>query len=669
MKSSNFIFKFILVMMISMGISQIAQSQTAIDKAKQLMSNYDYQKAIELLNTHFQANPPSTDDARLLAECYILTNNSEQAMNWMQKVVDGKNANAQDHLKFARLLKNNGLYDQAINQFENYQKIMPAEKDKATAWIKSCKDAQNWLKNPLFFDVTNAEIFNSENAEFGLMPFESGYLITSDRRLDNVVYTKEQLYGWTGKPYLKLLFMEGNNPQNFKTIDELNYKYHNGPATYNDNTKKLYYTRTKMVRVTKKPINSDPTSWYDYSTAEEYVNRLEIFSAIYKEGQWTEVTPFAYNNPEEYNVGHPAISQDGKVLYFVCDMPGGFGGSDIYYCELNSDNTWGAPKNAGNVLNSEGDEVFPGFAADGLLYFSSDGHPGMGGLDLFSAKGNRNSWATPSNLKSPFNSNMDDFSIIFTETGKSGYLASNRSGGKGDDDIYRFSPAPPTNLILAVITKELLDDQTTATLGGVDITIHNNKTDNIQKMATNDKGFLYTKADCGTKYEITGNKDGYFAKVKQVETKCITRNDTVFVELTFEKIVIDKPIVIKNIYYDFDKWNIRPDAAIELNKLVVILKQNPSIEIELGSHTDCRGTDKYNEVLSQRRAESAVNYIIANGIDAKRITAKGYGEYVLVNKCKDDVPCSEPEHQENRRTEFKVTKINKGQVSEIKSTP
>jgi outer membrane protein OmpA-like peptidoglycan-associated protein len=424
-----------------------------------------------------------------------------------------------------------------------------------------------------------------------------------------------------------------------------------------------------MVKVTKKPINSDPTSWYDHSAAPDYTNRLEIYSAKFKNNGWTDIKAFAYNNADEYSVGHPALSPDGKTLYFVSNMPGGVGGADVYYCEKIDENTWSAPKNCGNMINSDGDEVFPYMDASGTLYFSSNGLPGMGGLDLFSAKGSKDSWTSPENLKYPLNSPKDDFSIYYTEAGKAGYLTSNRDGGKGMDDIYRFVESPPTDLILAVITKERLDNNTLGILKGVDVAIKNRITDNIQKMPVSDRGTLFTKVDCGTSYEVKGTKEGYFTQMKLVTTKCVTKHDTVFVELTFDKIIIDKPIVLRNIYYDFDKYNIRPDAALELNKLVVILLQNPSIEIELGSHTDSRGSDEYNQVLSQHRAESAVNYIVTQGIDPKRITAKGYGESVPVNRCTNGADCTEEEFQMNRRTEFKVTKMNKGQTTEIKSLP
>jgi outer membrane protein OmpA-like peptidoglycan-associated protein len=236
----------------------------------------------------------------------------------------------------------------------------------------------------------------------------------------------------------------------------------------------------------------------------------------------------------------------------------------------------------------------------------------------------------------------------------------------GYDDIYSFiySPAPPpvpTQLILAVTTFERLENGTIIPLADVDVHYHTNAEGNPLSIEPYSNGVYYATIDCGTQYLVNGAKTGYFSTEKEIVTKCKTMNDTIFVELIFDKIIINKPIVIENIYYDFDKWNIRPDAAVELDKIVHLLLENPQIIIELGSHTDCRGNDKYNKDLSQKRAESAVQYIVDKGISKERITAKGYGESVLVNKCDDGVNCSEEEHQMNRRTEFKVTGFNKVQ--------
>ncbi len=655
-------------------VSGVASAQNSLVKAQMLAANFQYPKAIEQYKEYFTTIAPSADDARALAACFMQVNDTRSATLWMDKVISLGNAKPSDVKIYANLLKSEGRYHDAIVQFESYKAMVPDESAKADGWIAACRQAEQWMEKPEFIDVSNTMMFNSENSEFGLIPFNKGYVLTTDRKEGGTTYTTEDIYGWTGKPYLKQYFVmmnsDGSSVSNLQPMNDLNFKYHNGPGTFNEDDQTMLYTRTKMVRVTKKPLNSDPTSWYDHSTAADYTNRLEIYTAKYKNSAWTDVKGFAYNKPEDYSVGHPAISDDGKVLYFVSDMPGGFGGSDIYYCEKTGEDSWSPPKNAGSAINTEGNEVFPFVDAKGTLYFSSDGLPGMGGLDLFMAKGSKSTWETPVNLKAPMNSPKDDFSVYYEDDGKSGYMASNRDGGKGMDDIYYFRASPPVNLVLAVMTKEKLDDGSLRPLKDVNIAMKNKTTELVNSLPTDALGYLYTRIDCGTAFELTGTKDGYFTQTKNVDkVNCVSKHDTVFVELTFDRIIIDKPIVLKNIYYDFDKWNIRPDAAIELDKLVVILLDNPSIEIELGSHTDSRGSDQYNQVLSQRRAESAVSYIVANGIAQSRITAKGYGESIPVNQCTNGAKCSEEEFQMNRRTEFRVTRINHGQTSEIRSMP
>jgi outer membrane protein OmpA-like peptidoglycan-associated protein len=405
-----------------------------------------------------------------------------------------------------------------------------------------------------------------------------------------------------------------------------------------------------------KAINPDPTNWFDLSKPSDLVNRLEIFYSTYSKGKWSEVKPFAYNKPMEYSVGHPALSPDGNTLYFISDMPGGFGSTDIYYCEMNDNGNWSKPVNAGSTINTSGKEVFPYMDADGNFFFSSNGQPGMGGLDVFMAKGSKASWETPENMKYPINSPKDDFSICYSETHKSGFLASNRDGGSGSDDIYSFEFNPPKEVVVVINTKDKLDSSM-VDLEDVDVTIVNKHTNKDKNYTTDANGRVYVTLPSFTLFEIKGKKDEYLSTMKLVETKCRTNHDTIMVELEFDRLVINKPIVINNIYYDFDKWDIRPDAAKELDKLVITLKQNPKITIELSSYTDSRGSDTYNMFLSQKRAESAVTYIISRGVTSERIVAKGYGETKPVNRCINGVACTDAEHQLNRRTEFMVTGV------------
>lgn len=658
------IFLALLIACMIIGLKSPAQNN--LQKAQDLMAVYDYPKAIDMYTTHFKANTPGVTDLRNLADCYLKINETKPALECMTKVVSSGSATAGDVLLYASLLKTEGRYAEAIDQYESYKEMVPEKSEATDLLIHACEQSMQWIANPEYFDVTNLANINTENSDFGLFPANDGFLLTSDRKNLSTGNSAEELYNWTGNPYLKAYYIPANESKQpegaIKIVNDLNYKYHNSPGVYNWKDNLIYFTRTKMVRVKKKPINPDPTSWYDRSTAADYTNRLEIFTAKYKNGNWSDITAFEYNRAEDYSVGHPAISPDGKVLYFVSDMPGGYGETDIYYCLKRYDKSWSAPKNAGPIINTPGKEVFPYMDGEGTLYFSSDGQAGMGGLDIFSAQGSKDKWLIPENLRSPINSSKDDFSIYYTETGKSGYLSSNRDGGKGNDDIYRFVASPPVNLILAIVTKELFDDNSTAVLKNVNLDISNTADNSPLPFISGIPGYFYAIAGCNEEYEISGSVDGFFASSQTVKTACVTKHDTVFVELLFKRIVINKPIVLRNIYYDFDKWNIRPDAAIELDKLVTLLVDNPDIKIELGSHTDCRGSDEYNRVLSQKRAESAVNYIVSKGIDKNRITAKGYGESVLVNQCSNNVECTDEEHQMNRRTEFKVTSY-KGQVS------
>jgi outer membrane protein OmpA-like peptidoglycan-associated protein len=283
----------------------------------------------------------------------------------------------------------------------------------------------------------------------------------------------------------------------------------------------------------------------------------------------------------------------------------------------------------------------------------------MGGLDIFVSHGEKGNWTAPKNLQYPINSPKDDFSPCIIEPGFKGYISSNRDGGKGGDDIYYFSK----EFVIAGVTKAKLLNNKIEILEDVTLTIENLVDDHSSTIESGEKGKFDFPAEYKKSYQIKAVKDGYFSASIVVNTDLPADKDTLFVELVLDKIEVSKSFVLENIYYDFDKWNIRPDAAIELDKLVKILKEYPEIDVELGSHTDSRGSDSYNLKLSQRRAESAVAYIISMGIDESRISAKGYGETKLRNHCIEGQACTDLEHQLNRRTEFTITKIRAKSLS------
>jgi len=651
--------KAILVMLSLILIVSVLHGQSRLEKAKEYKDNYQYANALALYTDLYENRTPrKTNDVRDIAHCYLMMNDLKSAQDWLSRINSLSVYTADDVKNYAFALKSMGYYDDAVVQFRKLAEVFPEKAEKVPEWIDECYDAQDWIKKPSSWRVKNAENLNSENSDFGLMPYKNGYIFSSDRKIPGKNYSGDEIFGWTGNPYLKLYsinYLEedytGSNP---KYVEVINSNFHNGPGTFDNRTGEIYYTITTLKKEKLDvEINNDPTEFEITPETESYVNRLEIFSAKLVDGNWKDVKPFIFNNSDNYSVGHPAISNDGTILYFSSDMAGGFGQSDIWYSVRQSNGEWGKPVNAGDHINTEGKEGFPVIDEKGVLYFSSDGLPGMGGLDIFRAMGEKGNWSAPENLRFPMNSPKDDFSPYFIDGGVKGYLSSNRDGGRGEDDIYYFSK----ELVIVGITKTILPNNSIVPLEDVTVIVENKTKNKTTSGLSDDEGMFAQAAKCGEQFEITGTKIGYFVQSKELDAICTSNNDTLFVELILDKIVENKSYVLENIYYDYNKWNIRSDASVELDKLVKILVENPEIDIELGSHTDARGTFKYNEDLSQKRAESAVAYIISKGIDADRITAKGYGEYKLRNECADGFDCSEDAHQLNRRTEFTVTKI------------
>jgi outer membrane protein OmpA-like peptidoglycan-associated protein len=361
-------------------------------------------------------------------------------------------------------------------------------------------------------------------------------------------------------------------------------------------------------------------------------------------------------NSDEYSCGHAALSPDGKTLYFISDMPGGCGGTDIYKTVMTVKNDssiqWSAPENLGDVINTAGNEMFPYVHKDGTMYFSSDAHNTLGGLDIFSSVFENGKWSSPENLNYPINSSKDDFAFVLNDDNKTGYISSNRNDL---DKIYEISLPDPVFILKGIVS----DKNTGAVIENASVEMLNKKSGSKEMLFTNKKGEYQAKLKAETSYSIQAEKEGYLKpNPQEVTTVGKKRSETFKADFKLEKLVLDKPIAIENIYYDLDKWDIRKDAALELDKFVILLNNNPQIIVELSSHTDSRADDNYNQVLSEKRARAAVKYVIKKGVSPNRLKWKGYGESQLVNRCSNGVDCFEEEHQQNRRTEFKITKLN-----------
>ncbi|MBA9077577.1 OmpA family protein [Rufibacter quisquiliarum] len=653
------VFTFLLAGSLALGGCQTTR------KADRHFENFDYALAIDEYQEAFAGKEPKLKGAQRLADSYRLTRQTVKAEEWYAKVVAMPEADPVNIFYYAEALRSNGKYFEAKTQYQNYAMKVPAQAAMANAKAQACDAALKLLEEPATAIVVNETAINSGNADFSPTPYQNGIIFASDRggAASSGKDKEEGTYGWTGRPFLQMFYAQRNEDSTWQLpvmVDEsLNSKYHDGTAAVDSSNTTLYFTRTNMVKVKNKNINTDPTSWVKKPLSNDYVNRLEIYSAQQDSGKWSNVKPFEYNKVTEYSVGHPALSPDGQVMYFVSDKPGGYGETDIYYTEKQADGSWGQPVNAGSTINTVGKEMFPAFDQQGNLYFSSDTHSGFGGLDVFRAKGSRSTWSKPENLRAPVNSPKDDFGLAFMPNQKNelvGYMSSNRDSNNGTDDIYSFKLL--SNAVLLVTTLERIQmpskKSTTQPLPDVRLKLAiQGTTDSTIAFSDRNGEYLYGVMK-GNIYELMGEKFGYLSQSATVNIDTTSLSDTTRVTLIFDKSTVNQSIVIENIYYDLDKWNIRPDAAAELNKLVRTLKDNPSIKIELGAHTDSREGQGYNQLLSERRAQSAVEYLVSQGIARNRLTWRGYGETRLVNKCADGVECPEDMHQMNRRTEFKI---------------
>jgi len=558
--------------------------------------------------------------------------------------VQAKEHSPEDVLAYAEALKNSAQYSAAKVQLLNYQKLKPTA--DVSIEIQGCDSALVWMANPTTHKLRNEAAVNTSLANFGTFPIGDKvfYVAEPDGR------TAEQ-YGWTGNGYLRIYqaAQSADNGLSNPVLlgEDINIgRYHIGPLFVNKAEDQLFITRTYTGKDAQKDQVMSKKMW---------TNNLELI-ILNKTSQGWESTEFPYNNVAQYSLGHAALSADEKILYFVSDMPGGFGGTDIWFCSLESDGSWSKPVNAGGEINTCGNEMFPILSAGDVLYYSTDGLPGMGGLDVFSSIGAKSNWSKPRNLGYPVNSSADDFSFVInreTADAQSGYLSSNRIGTVGNDDIYSFhSERPRVVIILAGITT---NKKTGESIPAAQLSLWDEHNQIISAKSSNADGTFSFEIEPGKQYAVLGRKERFHGDSTQFNTFDIQHADTVKVALLLEPIFkIGDTFVLKDIYYNFDKDDIRPDAAKILDELLVTLRDNPTLKIELSSHTDSRGSHKYNEDLSSRRAKSAVEYLISRGISRSRLVAKGYGETKLVNKCADGVPCTVAEHQANRRTEIRV---------------
>ena len=501
------------------------------------------------------------------------------------------------------------------------------------------------------YKIKNLDV-NTKYSDFGVSYYGGEAIYASAKKTNN-----KSRKNWTnGQPYLELY--RGAIDGTGEIIDSdafssnVNTKYHESNAIFTKDMKTVYFTRNNFFQ---NHYGKDTLGW----------NNLKMYRAdVNESGAWENVSPMPFNN-DNYSVGHPALSKDESMLYFTSDMPGSMGATDIFSSSINGDNSYGPPINLGSQVNTYGKEMFPYVSEKGNLYFSSDSRGGQGGLDVYMVSLS-NSKMEPINLGSPINSSSDDFSFIIDNNKNSGYFSSNRSGGHGDDDIYYFDELEaPATACSQVIAGTVRDKSNGALLPGAMVVLYKGGQKLESVIVGADAAFSFPNMDCSTSYRVTGDKDLYAGAEETVTTTeeaDLELGLSLGLDPNSKAIAAAKEIDrcqyaldnINTIYFDLDKYYIRPDAAIELEKIVKTMKRCTSINVVAGSHTDSRASHSYNVTLAQNRAQSTVDYIISRGIDPGRISPKGFGETQLLNECSDGVKCSEGKHQVNRRTEFVI---------------
>lgn len=572
--------------------------------------------------------------------CYFKMNRTNVASEWYVKAIDAGEYKPEDVLNLAICQKTNGKYDEAKLTFDKYLALKPNDvaaknlKESCDSMVAYHKDSTNWRIVKLDF--------GTGESQFSPTYYDNGIVFCSPGEDDPTS-------SWDGKPYLDLYHVKFDNAgkpgEKHLLGNSINSIFHEGPAEFSKGYHEVFFTRSNFMNGKAQKNNNDESV-------------LRIFTAKYEGDDWTNVQPAPFS-PIEYNTAHPALNINEDYLYFVSDMPGGYGGFDIYRIKRN-DNSWGVPENVGADINTAGNELFPTINYDQVtekeyLYYSSDAKHGMGGLDIYRSDINSNTIGKSEHLNYPMNSKGDDFGLLLINNSDSGYVSSSRDNVNGPDFIYKYNRKSYKYFMKGTVkNKKDLSIIQNAHVMIIEINGSQKKYD----IQTDSNGEFVIEISKDADFMLEGKKDKFFKNHTTANSMGLANSDTVEVELLLEPIILNLAIRLDNIYYDYNKWDIRPDAAIEIDKLVKIMIENPEINIELSSHTDARGNDKYNMDLSQKRAQSAVDYIISKGVASTRIYAKGYGESVILNRCKNKVKCDDTEHQLNRRTEFKVVKIS-----------
>ena len=624
-------FKTLLFITLMSSFCLTAQNSNT-KKADKHFARFEFVKAAESYNKLVEDGKADAYVYGKLAESYYNIFNTEAAERWYAKALETSDKPEMIY-KYSEMLKANGKYQASNEQMEKFASMRPAD-NRAIAFRKNPDYLPKILQQGKKFNVQNAA-FNSTKSDFGGTLNDGKLYITSGRN------DSRKTYGWNDQPYLDIYTIVKNTDNTYQEAtlanNKINTKFHEGIVSFTPDGKTMYFSRESYF---EKDYQKDSLSSTRFS-------QLYLFKATKLGNDWDTVENLAINS-ENYSVKNPSVSADGKTIYFASNMPGGYGDFDIYKAAINSDGTLGEPKNLGQKINTEGQEMFPYISSNNTLYFSSNGHLGLGGLDVFYTKEIDGKIAPIRNVGIPVNSNADDFAFSMDENSGEGFISSNREGGKGSDDIYEIKKLQP--LCDVFISATVIDDKTRMPIAGASVSLYDAEGNKVVSKMTNDKGIAEFIVECDNDSELEVVMDGFNSKKVPVKG---TNDEENNVQISLEPIeVLITPVMVNldPIFFEFDKSNITAKAAFELDKLVQIMKKYPEMVIFATSHTDERGPESYNAGLSDRRAKTTVQYVISKGIDESRISGEGKGESEPKIDC--TAGCTREQHAENRRSEF-----------------
>ncbi len=573
-----------------------------------------------------------------IADCYHQMGNAVKTEFWYRKIIKFQDAKPEWNLFLAEALMRNGKYSEAQIELGKYLELNKSD-FRAQRMLHACSNLQQFEMDTTLYTINALRLNTPKQNYFSPAFYRSGIVFLSDKYYKGSNRTKSD---WTGERYLDMFYAKKTDYGNWLDPEpirgDVNGKFNEGPLVFSHDNNTMYFTRNNyMSNVIEKNKRN--------------INVLKIYKSELVEGFWKIKGEMLFNSGE-YSVGHPALSYDGTIMYFTSDMPWGYGGTDIYMVQYLGGNNWSQPTNLGAPINTEGNEMFPFLQNDSTLFFASDGLEGLGGLDIFESNKVNDVWSQPINLGRPINSSMDDFSYIIDSASASGYFSSNRESV--EDKIFSFEK----NLPKLQIQISVVDQVGNTPIDKVYITVQQlGKNDTV--VVTNASGKVRFKADGDKDYSLKCDNQNYYLINTSTTTKGKRFSETVNVDVAMKKIKVNSPAIWEGVAFNKKDWQLKLSSSKALSSLVTLLSENPRLQIEIGSYTDSRGKDPENLSLTQRRAELVMQYLIAQGIKADRLTAKGYGETKLLNHCINGLLCIEEEHEINNRIEITVTSISK----------